>query len=97
MTDKTFHVNSEDLRGQEARESKFHGGKTPKDSDVSAMKVCSSTPIFSFLIHDTYYLSSNCCPSKNPSKMRSTESRLDYPSQMTHLLLQTFRAPMAEQ
>ncbi|EXJ83164.1 hypothetical protein A1O1_06783 [Capronia coronata CBS 617.96] len=38
MSDQTFHTTSEDLRKQEARESKFHDGKTPKDSDTSAMK-----------------------------------------------------------
>jgi hypothetical protein len=40
MTDETFHVTGEDLRKAEAKESKFHGGQIPKDSDVSAMKVC---------------------------------------------------------
>lgn len=39
MSDKTFHVTSEDVRKLEAQESKYHGGKTPKDSDVSALKV----------------------------------------------------------
>ncbi|EHY53450.1 hypothetical protein HRR83_003655 [Exophiala dermatitidis] len=38
MSEQTFHTTSEDLRKQEARESKFHDGKTPKDSDTSAMK-----------------------------------------------------------
>ncbi|KAK5070413.1 hypothetical protein LTS08_007793 [Lithohypha guttulata] len=38
MSDKTYHVTSEDLRKAEAQEAKFHGGQTPKDSDVSAMK-----------------------------------------------------------
>jgi hypothetical protein len=46
MTDETYHVASEDLRKWESRESKSHDGKTPKESDVSAMKVISlSHPI----------------------------------------------------
>lgn len=39
MSDKTFGVTSEDIRSLEAQESKYHDGKTPKDSDVSALKV----------------------------------------------------------
>ncbi len=39
MSDQTFHITSEDVRSAESKESKFHDGKTPKDSDVSAMKV----------------------------------------------------------
>lgn len=42
MSDKTFHVTSEDLRKAEAQEAKYNAGQTPKDSDVSAMKVCRS-------------------------------------------------------
>ncbi|KIW39803.1 hypothetical protein, variant [Exophiala oligosperma] len=38
MSESTFHVTSEDVRKMEAKESKFHDGKTPKDSDASAMK-----------------------------------------------------------
>lgn len=44
MSDKTFHVTSEDLRKQEAQEAKYHGGQIPKDSDVSAMKVIPTVP-----------------------------------------------------
>lgn len=44
MSDKTFHITSEDVRNVEAKESKFHDGKTPKDSDTSAMKVRELTP-----------------------------------------------------
>lgn len=40
MSDKTFHVTREELAKAEAEEAKYHDGKTPKDSDVSAMKVC---------------------------------------------------------
>jgi hypothetical protein len=40
MSDKTFHVTSEDVRKLESKDSKFHGGQTPKDSDASALKVC---------------------------------------------------------
>jgi hypothetical protein len=43
MSEETFHVTSEDLRKIESRESKSHGGKTPRDSDVSALKVTLST------------------------------------------------------
>jgi len=39
MSEATYHVTSEDVRKLEAQESKFHDGKTPKDSDVSALKV----------------------------------------------------------
>ena len=39
MSDSTFHVTGEDVRKMEAKESKFHDGKTPADSDTSAMKV----------------------------------------------------------
>ncbi|OAL30616.1 hypothetical protein AYO20_08703 [Fonsecaea nubica] len=38
MSDKTFHLTGEDVRKMESKESKFHGGQTPKDSDTSAMK-----------------------------------------------------------
>lgn len=41
MADKTFHVTREELAKAEAKEAKYNDGKTPKDSDVSAMKVCS--------------------------------------------------------
>jgi hypothetical protein len=40
MSDKTFHVTSEDVRKLESKDSKFHGGQTPKDSDASALKAC---------------------------------------------------------
>ena len=46
MSDQTFHVTSEDLRKAEAHESKYHGGQIPKDSDVSAMKVCDPQSCF---------------------------------------------------
>lgn len=39
MSERTFHMTSEDVRKMESKESKFHGGNVPKDSDVSAMKV----------------------------------------------------------
>ncbi|RVX70931.1 hypothetical protein B0A52_06088 [Exophiala mesophila] len=38
MSDKTFGVTSEEVRTLESQESKYHDGKTPKDSDVSALK-----------------------------------------------------------
>ncbi|EXJ69411.1 uncharacterized protein A1O5_07447 [Cladophialophora psammophila CBS 110553] len=38
MSEQTFHITGEDVRKMESKESKFHGGKTPKDSDISAMK-----------------------------------------------------------
>ena len=38
MSEETFHMTSEDVRKMEANESKFHGGKIPKDSDTAAMK-----------------------------------------------------------
>merc|ERR1712093_888115 len=38
MSESTFHTTGEDVRKMESRESKFHDGKTPKDSDTSAMK-----------------------------------------------------------
>ncbi|KAI1613270.1 hypothetical protein EDD37DRAFT_340266 [Exophiala viscosa] len=38
MSDNTFHVTGEDVRKMESKESKFHDGKTPADSDTSAMK-----------------------------------------------------------
>jgi cytoskeletal protein RodZ len=38
MSDQTFHVTGEDVRKIESKESKFHDGKTPKDSDTSALK-----------------------------------------------------------
>lgn len=40
MSEQTFHVTREELAKAEAQEAKYHDGKTPKDSDVSAMKVC---------------------------------------------------------
>jgi hypothetical protein len=39
MSESTFHVTGEDVRKMESKESKFHDGKTPKDSDASALKV----------------------------------------------------------
>lgn len=39
MSENTFHITSEDVRNAESKEAKFNDGKTPKDSDVSAMKV----------------------------------------------------------
>lgn len=39
MSENTFNVTSEDVRNLEAKQSKFNDGKTPKDSDVSALKV----------------------------------------------------------
>jgi len=38
MSEQTFHVTGEDVRKMESKESKFHGGEIPKDSDTSAMK-----------------------------------------------------------
>jgi len=38
MSDKTFHLTSEDVRKIESQESKFHGGEVPKDSDTAALK-----------------------------------------------------------
>ncbi|KEF57484.1 uncharacterized protein A1O9_05401 [Exophiala aquamarina CBS 119918] len=38
MSEQTYHVTSEDVRKLEAQESKYHDGKTPQDSDVSALK-----------------------------------------------------------
>jgi hypothetical protein len=38
MSENTFHVTGEDVRKVESKESKYHDGKTPKDSDASALK-----------------------------------------------------------
>ncbi|KIX05439.1 uncharacterized protein Z518_06311 [Rhinocladiella mackenziei CBS 650.93] len=38
MSEKTFHITGEEVRTMESKDSKFHDGKTPKDSDISAMK-----------------------------------------------------------
>ncbi|ETI20530.1 hypothetical protein G647_08567 [Cladophialophora carrionii CBS 160.54] len=38
MSDQTYHVTGEDVRKIESKESKFHGGQVPKDSDTSALK-----------------------------------------------------------
>ncbi|KAL2220742.1 hypothetical protein M432DRAFT_238226 [Thermoascus aurantiacus ATCC 26904] len=38
MTENTFHRVKEDIRKPESRLSGFHRGKTPADSDVSALK-----------------------------------------------------------
>jgi hypothetical protein len=43
MSDQTFHVTSEDVRKIESKESKFHGGEVPKDSDTAALKVSLDT------------------------------------------------------
>lgn len=40
MSENTYHITGEDVRKMESRESKSHGGNVPKDSDVSAIKVC---------------------------------------------------------
>lgn len=42
MSDKNFHVTSEDVRKLEAQEAKYHGGKPPgmaEGSDAAALKV----------------------------------------------------------
>lgn len=39
MSDAPFGITSEDVRKAESQEAAYHDGKTPKDSDVSAMKV----------------------------------------------------------
>jgi len=38
MSESTYYVISEDLHKMESRESKLHGGITPKESEVSALK-----------------------------------------------------------
>ncbi|OCT48441.1 hypothetical protein CLCR_11298 [Cladophialophora carrionii] len=38
MSDQTYHVTGEDVRKIESKESKFHGGQVPKDSDTAALK-----------------------------------------------------------
>ncbi|KAK5053354.1 hypothetical protein LTR84_002328 [Exophiala bonariae] len=38
MSENTFHVTSEEVRDLESKQAKFTDGKTPKDSDVSALK-----------------------------------------------------------
>lgn len=45
MTENTFHRVKEDIRKPESRLSGFHRGKTPADSDVSALKVSSRSPL----------------------------------------------------
>ncbi|PGH11539.1 hypothetical protein AJ79_04796 [Helicocarpus griseus UAMH5409] len=37
-TEKTFHTTKEDIRKAEAAVAGSHGGKLPKDTDISAMK-----------------------------------------------------------
>jgi hypothetical protein len=39
MSESTFHTTIQDLRKPESHVSHAHGGKTPKDSNISAMKV----------------------------------------------------------
>lgn len=39
MSDNAFGITSEDIRKAESKEAAYNDGKTPKDSDVSAMKV----------------------------------------------------------
>ncbi|CEL09526.1 hypothetical protein ASPCAL12661 [Aspergillus calidoustus] len=38
MSESTFHTTIQDLRKPESHVSHAHGGKTPKDSNISAMK-----------------------------------------------------------
>ncbi|KAF3398576.1 hypothetical protein F1880_006334 [Penicillium rolfsii] len=38
MTEQTFHTTRQDLRKEESRIARQHGGKVPADSDVSQMK-----------------------------------------------------------
>ncbi|KAJ6109176.1 hypothetical protein N7486_001410 [Penicillium sp. IBT 16267x] len=38
MSEATFHTTREQLRKPESKVSRSHGGKTPRDSDVSMMK-----------------------------------------------------------
>lgn len=42
-TDKTFGITGEDVRKVEAKESKFHDGKNPSDSESAALKVSPKT------------------------------------------------------
>lgn len=37
--DSTYHTSKEELKKAEAKEADRHGGKIPKDSDVSQLKV----------------------------------------------------------
>ena len=39
MSDQTFHTTTQDIRKPESKISQAHQGNTPKNSDVSAMKV----------------------------------------------------------
>lgn len=38
MSENTYNVTGEDIRKMESKESKFHGGNVPKDSETAAMK-----------------------------------------------------------
>lgn len=51
MSEQTFHTTTQDIRKPESHVSQAHDGKTPKNSNVSAMKV-----IFhlAYYIHDIY-------------------------------------------
>jgi len=51
MTEKTFHLTSEDIRKMESREAKQHGGNVPKDSDASILKVFSLPPFLFCISH----------------------------------------------
>lgn len=39
MSEQTFHLTKEDLRKPESRTAQLHNGETPKNSNVSALKV----------------------------------------------------------
>ena len=39
MSSQTFHTTAQDLRKQETRSGTKHNGQTPKDAEVSQLKV----------------------------------------------------------
>lgn len=70
MSVNPLGITGEDLRKAESKEAQFNDGKTPKDSDVSVMKVKSHTVSLSQTV---LIRSSKCSVNKNLSKIKSIE------------------------
>lgn len=82
MTEKTFHLTSEDIRKMESREAKQHGGNVPKDSDASILKVFSlpASSCASLIDHDSHsqsYTRTRAIPRRYKPTFHCPRIRLD--------------------
>jgi hypothetical protein len=85
MSNKTFNVTSEDVRKMESKESKYHGGNIPKDSETAAMKA-HSFPLPLPHYHSLTNYPSKSSPNKNPKLIKLTASKPTCPCQSSRLV-----------